>query len=344
MKKFLKKIQEWLFSKIRDERFFYENYRNSFSAGWFIYGHLLKPGRTLRRLKKNKSKRFNLLNVLVRKTNPKIGTNVRFDHNSPDDSFCKIDLALRTHGAVVIEDYFDAQTIDKFSELYKNAISKIKSQESRFGEPLTLSKELLDIWLDPNIYQLISRYFGTKAYCRSYPMLQYVDNNSTQKFSASKKGIAYPWHIDHCTIMAQMIYLSEIRPEGTCMEIVSGSHNFPNIASGLYSSEYIENCGLEVKKLTGSIGSIQIHDPNLVHRAYPVSGSDRFWLFSDFSWGENILLNLPNLVGMLSNSEVVIDSLPPYQQDALSGIFPKTPLKGYQIENGYLTPQIIQEL
>jgi hypothetical protein len=175
-------------------------------------------------------------------------------------------------------------------------------------------------------------------------MLQYIDKNSTEEFGASKKGVAYPWHIDTCTIFAQMIYLSDVHSEGTCMEIVSGSHNYPNIANGVYSNEYIENCGLEVKKLVGPRGSIQIHDPNVVHRAYPVSGSDRLWLFSDFSWGENILLNLRSLVGMLSNSKIELDSLPPFQKEAVSGIFPNTPLKGYQMKKGYLTPQIIQEL
>jgi hypothetical protein len=137
-----------------------------------------------------------------------------------------------------------------------------------------------------------------------------------------------------------MIYLSDIRSDGTCMEIVSGSHNYPNVAIGTYSDEYIKSCCLEVKKLIGPIGPIQLHDPNVVHRACPVSGSDKLWLYSDFSWGENILLNLRSLVGMLSNSEIALEGITPIQKDALSGIFPNTPAKGYQIDSGYLTPQV----
>lgn len=342
MKNKLKKIRNWFFSKIRDKRFFYEQNLCSFSIGWLIYANLQRPSRMLRRLINLKSKRFNIFEILMKQTQPKIGTNVIFDHNSPNDSFSKIDLALKTHGAVVIEGYFDTSIIDKFSEFYKNEISKIKSQESNFGEPLVLSKELLDIWLDPSIYQIHSKYFGTKLYCRSYPVLQYIDKNSTEEFSVSKKGIAYPWHVDHCSLLIQMIYLSDIRSDGTCMEIVSGSHNYPNVPLGFYSDEYIKNCGLEVKKLVGPIGSIQLHDPNVVHRAYPVSGSERLWLYSEFSWGENILLNLRNILGMLSNSELELDKITPIQKEVLSGIFPNTPFKGYQLKNGYLTPQISQ--
>lgn len=354
----LKKIRDFLM-KARNKIYFYEDYRCSFSIFWLIYANLYKPSRTLRRLKNNASKRFNLF---AKRTDSKIDTNVKFDHTNPDSSFFRINMALRTHGAVVIEDYFNKTVIDNFSKFYENEIYEIKSKDSGFGGPLALSKELLDVWLNSDIYKFISNYYGTVPYCRSYPMLQYIDKNSTKKFDKTKKGIAYPWHIDHCSILVQAIYLSNIDADGTHMEIVSGSHNYPNVCLGLYSDEYIENSGLTIKKLYGPLGSIQIHDPNVVHRAYPVNDSDRLWLYSDFSWGENILLNLDSIVGMLSGSTIPLNGLNgfnqensldlnsnkegilPFQLNALSGIFPNLPPKGYQMKNGYLTPNVSKEI
>lgn len=342
MKNKIKSIRDLFFSAFRDKRFFYARNICSFSLGWLLYANLQRPSRLFRSFTHIQSTRFGILQILMKRTQPEIEINVIFDHNNPDNSFSKIDLALKTHGAVVIEGYFNTSIIEKFSQVYKNEISKIKSQESRFGDPLVLSKELLDLWLDPSIYQIHSRYFGTTPYCRSYPMLHYIDKNSTQEFRASKKGISSEWHVDHCTIVPQMIYLAEVRPSGTCMEIVSGSHNYPNVPLGFWSEEYIENCGLEIKKLTGPIGSIQLHNANVVHRAYPVNGSDRLTLNSSFCWGENILFDVRNVLKMLLNSDITLDTLTPMQKEAMLGIFPDTPFKGYQIKNGYLTPQVSQ--
>jgi hypothetical protein len=82
-------------------------------------------------------------------------------------------------------------------------------------------------------------------------MLQYIENSSQSRESKNKQGVAYDWHIDHVTIMAQMIYLSDIHSNGTCMEIVTGSHRLPNSVFGLYSDDYIQNSGFSIKKLFG---------------------------------------------------------------------------------------------
>jgi hypothetical protein len=272
------------------------------------------------------------------------GTNVAFDRNRPEESLLKADAILREHGAVVIENYFSSDVINQFTDFYQQHVEEMQSRESRFGDPLPLTKDLLNLWLDPALYGLMKKYFGTVPYCRSYPLLQYVDRNSTIEFKASKKGIAYPWHIDHCPILAQMVYLSDVKQEGTCMEIVSGSHRYPNVGLGLYSDEYIDSCGLPLLKLSGPKGSVQMHDPNVVHRARPVLGSDRLWLFSDFSWGENILFDIPAATGMLATAKEPLSALTVMQREAMSGIFPQTPFKGYCMKNGYLSPQIFREI
>lgn len=344
MREILKKIRDYLFFLVRDKKYFYENKVASFSFGWLLYANLIKPGRTHRRLINNKSKRFSLFYFIRKQARSELSTNVIFDRARPEESLLEADMALREHGAVVIENYFLPDVIERFEDTYQKYIEAMKSQESRFGDPLPLTKDLLNLWLDPALYGLMKKYYGTTPYCRSYPLLQYVDKNSTIEFKESKKGIAYPWHIDHCPIFAQMVYLSDVKQEGTCMEIVSGSHRYPNVGLGLYSDEYIDNCGLPLLKLSGPKGSVQMHDPNVVHRARPVQGTDRLWLFSDFSWGENILFDISTAAGMLANATEPLSTLTAVQREVMSGIFPQTPFKGYCMENGYLSPQIFREI
>ena len=344
MRKLLKKIRNFVLDGIRNKFFFYGSNVCSFSVGWLLYANVIKPSRTYRRLKNNKSNRLEILN-LVQKTKPStIGTNVKFDRTNPKESFEFAMKVLRTHGAVVIEEYFDAAIIDGFLEKYKSEISDIKSGESRFGYPLVLSSELLRIWLDQDVQKFIGQYFGTQQYCRSYPLLQYVDRSSAKECGPGKDSIAYPWHIDHCPILPQMVYLADVDPNGTCMEIVSASHHFPSVALGTFSDEYINSLNADIKRLSGPKGSIQLHDPNVVHRAAPKNNSDRLWLYSDFSWGENILMDINTIVKMLSRSEVQLTELTQEQRNALSGIFPRSAPKGYQMSNGYLKPQISQDI
>lgn len=344
MREILKNLRTKFLPLLRDKRYFYDNKMSSFSFGWLLYANLLKPSRTYRRLLNNKSKRFSLFHFIKKRAKSSLDTNIIFDKNNPDESFRKAEVILREHGAVVIENYFSSDAIVKFIDSHKEYIDGMKAAESRFGDPLPLSNELLNLWLDPALYEFMSKYFGAIPYCRSYPLLQYVDKNSTIEFKASKKGIAYPWHIDHCPIFAQMIYLSDISQDGTCMEIVSGSHHYPNVGISLYSDEYIEDCGMPLLRLSGPKGSIQMHDPNVVHRARPVQGSDRLWLFGDFSWGENVLFDISAATGMLAKTKVPLSDLTPMRRAALAGLFPNTPFKGYSMENGFLTRQVSQEI
>lgn len=344
MRELIKKIRNMMLDGLRNKAFFYDSNVCSFSIGWLVYANLIKPSRTLRRLKNNKSKRLEIFGLINKAKPPTIGTNIKFNRSNPKESFEFAMQAFKAHGAVVIEEYFDAAIIDGFIEKYKIDIGSIKSDESRFGSPLVLSSELLTIWLDKDLQKFLGQYFGAQQYCRSYPLLQYVDKNSAKQGGTGKQGIAYPWHIDHCSILPQMIYLADVDPNGTCMEIVSGSHHYPSVALGTFSNEYINSLKADIKQLAGPKGSIQLHDPNVVHRAAPKQGSDRLWLYSDFSWGENILMDINSIVSMLSGSEVQIAELSYEQRNALRGIFPEQPAKGYQVSNGYLMPQISQDI
>lgn len=342
MKKIIRAIYKKVLS-LRKSKFFYKDYKLSFSFGWLFFVNCFYPGRTIQRLKHNKSKRFKLFQINRLNNKNGIGTNIKSDHKNPKETIQLAEEALRMHGAVVIENFFSESDLIAFEKYYSNEIIETKSGESRFDKHLTLSKELLNLWLNHSLVDLHTSYLGQAPVARSYPLLQYVDKNSQlENRNSMNETIAYDWHIDHCSIINQMVYLSEVSKDGTCMEIASGSHKYPHAAIGMYSPEYINSCNLDVKQLSGPRGSVQIHDPNVVHRARPVLGSERTWFYSDFCWGENILFDYNKVVKMLSKSEINIEELDFSSRKILSGIFPLIPEKGFELSSGFLTPNRFQ--
>ena len=342
MKKLLKIIYYKILS-LRNSKFFYKEHKLSFSFGWLFFANIFYSGRTIQRLKNNKSKRFKLFQINRLKNKTSIDINIKMDRENPKETIRLAEAALRTHGAVVIENYFSESDIIAFEKYYSNEIIETKAGESRFDVYPTLSKELLNFWLNPLLIDLYTSYFGQVPLARSYPSFQYVDKNTQlEDISSMNETIAFDWHIDHCSILTQMVYLSQVFQSGTCMEIVSGSHKYPNVAVGLYSPEYINSGNFEIKQLCGPRGSVQIHDPNVVHRARPILGSERVWFYSDFCWGENILFNYRNVVKMLSKSNLNIEEFDSIRRKVLSGIFPLIPDKGFELNKGFLTPNKYQ--
>ena len=314
--------------------------RNPFSKRILILTNLIYPHRLIRRLKHNKSKRFNLKYFINDIPNHKSGVNIEFDRNNPDKSFKFAEQKLREHGAVVIENYFSENLLKSFKQYFLNEINQIKKNESVISRPLKLSYPLLDLWANKELIKFISNYFGENIFFRSYPRLQYVDNNSNVENSSSKKNIAYAWHIDHASVMNQFIYLSEISKNGTLMEIVSGSHLMPLNTSLKFSNSSVIEKNYQTKKLYGPEGSVQLHDPNVLHRALPVKGSDRLSFYSEYSWGENILFDINYVNDMFNKSHIHLEQLEDYQRNLMRGIFPKTPFSGYQIEGQFIKPQV----
>jgi hypothetical protein len=309
-----------------------------------ILANIISPSRLAARLKNNRSTRFRLSPINLRQRSSDL--KIKFDHMNRDRSFEIAIDSLKRNGAVVIEGYFSDSQLSEFLEVYREQLETLTSSESRFDpRPPRLTPQLISMWLDPGMLNFMSTYLGTSAYCRSVPAFQYVDNSSTYVNRASKSGVAYPWHIDHCSILPQMIYLADVEERGTAMEILAGTNALPIPAWVHIDGFTIEQDRFPVKRLYGPKGSIQLHDPSVIHRASPVEGSDRLWLYSDFSWGENILFDFERSSQMLSGRELSSFNISDNQRLALSGIFPKMPSKGYEIDSrGHITPQVRQSI
>ena len=163
-------------------------------------------------------------------------------------------------------------------------------------------------------------------------------------FRSSSENLASNWHIDHCAKTGLQQYLHDIEPDGSTMEILLGSHKLPNLPR-TFDENWVKYSGFKVCRLYGKKGSLQIHDPNVIHRASPKKGYTRTSLSTVFSWGENIKFSADRLQKSLKNSEIEVESLPPVFREALAGLYPRMPFKGYQItKEGYIRPQKRQSI
>lgn len=304
--------------------------------------NILKPSRTITRLRNNKSRRFKFYSILDRSSysspNSSFSPIIRFNPSDKEKSMNLALNSLKIHGAVVIDSLMTDQVISEFLDVYKSELSKITNQSNCRFKELKLTNELIAMWLNPWLYKLLSKYYGINPFCSNYPEIWHVDNtNSSEKLAAN-------WHIDHCSKTGLQQYLHDIEPNGSTMEILSGSHRLPNLPRS-FDDNWINNSGFDVLRLYGKKGSVQIHDPNVIHRASPRLGSSRTSLSTVFSWGENIKFSANRLSNSLKKSEIEIENLQPYQRQALIGLYPKMPFKGYEItKDGFICPQKRQSL
>lgn len=302
----------------------------------FVF-NIFRPSRFITRLKNNRTGRFKIYSLLDKSSyyspSSLISPIIKYDHFDNENT---MDLALKSlkiNGAVVIDSFHNEEIIDEFSNAYEKEFSEIKNLKNiRFNE-LKLTNELFKIWLNPWIYKLLSRYYGMKPYCSNYPEIWHVDtSNSLEK-------LASDWHIDHCSKTGLQHYLHDIKPDCSTTEILLGSHKLPNLPR-TFDDYWIRNSGFEIFRLHGKKGSVQIHDPNVIHRAGRKIGSSRTSIGTVFSWGENIKFSAKRLANTVRDSDIDIESLPFSQREALIGLYPKMPFKGYEItKNGFISPQ-----
>lgn len=305
--------------------------------------NILKPSRTISRLRNNKSGRFKLYSVVEKSSYSSsyksFSPIIKFNDSEPRKTMDLALTSLKVNGAVVIDSINSDKVIEDFNNAYNKKLLEVKNKSNCRYIDVEIKNELLKMWLNPWIYELLSKYYGMNPYCSNYPEIWHVDNtNSPENLAASN------WHIDHCAKTGLQHYLHDIEPSGSTMEILLGSHKLPNIPRR-FDDKWVKHSGFKVFRLYGKKGSVQIHDPNIIHRASPKKGYTRTSLSTVFSWGENIKFSANRLQNSLKNSEIDVESLPSVFREALIGLYPRMPFKGYQItKEGYISPQKRQSL
>ena len=308
---------------------YYEGHYNSLNPFYLIIFNIIWPGRLITRIK------YRRVRIGLKKNNL---SNRLYSDKEKNNLYCTALESLSNNGAVVLENYFSEEKLSMFEHKYNNYFNYEKLSETNLSswlsELLPISKIYMDLWTDDLLLNIIKGYIGRMPYARNYPRIQYVNPQDKDGEIVNDEAFASSWHIDHATLIQFAIYLTDVYEDGSCMQFVSGSHKYPNVAHTLYSNEYIEYHKLKKKKCFGQRGSVQIHCGNLIHRFKAKGNSPRAWLKFEFCSGNNILFDLQSAFKTMSG-EFNIDNLTEKQR---SVIYPLSPYKGYELVGDYITP------
>ena len=322
----------------RNSRIFYGKFLGSFDLKHLILENIIKPGRSLTRLK---HKRLFPMKFKINQYCTSIS--VSTSNRTKDSIIAEATEILNNNGAVVLDSYINKETIEKFKNIYKfdefkdNAEIANKTQST---ETLKWTKELFSLWFDELTLSIIEKYIGKTPYARGYPVMQF--HKPLKKYSSKELNdnpdlshLADRWHYDHQCIIQAAIYLDECYENGTRMQIIPGSNRLPNVGKDHYSDEYLADRKIPIINCFGGKGSIQIHCGNTVHKNYPVPNNNRSWIKFEFSSGNNILLDSTK-IGESYDANFNTSHINEAQREMLRGLFPIPIYKGYVIDNNNL--------
>ncbi|CAN1499290.1 Phytanoyl-CoA dioxygenase [Burkholderiaceae bacterium] len=338
----LRKLHKFYFKKISYvSRFQYGRFIQSLNWGWIIAANLASPGRSYTRIKYS---RYNLPWRSVAR--PK--SHLDFTISANDSVCCKKAVGLlRSYGVVIVSDVFNAEKITTLRKEYelekfvKN--SEVPSNSYYISEPLPLKDICVDFWLNSLIMKIMTNYTNGNLYARNYPYLFYTNPKNGISSKASHDGqeygsIAFQWHLDHSTIIQPAVFLEDQEDDqGTCMQVLPGTHMLLSPAFGLLSDESAINSKYKPISCLGKAGSVLIHCGNIYHRCRPMPNKPRLEIKFEFTSGPNILFDLKSISKSLS-SGYDLDSLSDEKRRVLGGIYPISRFKGYDYDGYNLTP------
>ena len=196
----------------RNSRIFYGKFLGSFDLKHLILENIIKPGRSLTRLK---HKRLFPMKFKINQYCTSIS--VSTSNRTKDSIIAEATEILNNNGAVVLDSYINKETIEKFKNIYKfdefkdNAEIANKTQST---ETLKWTKELFSLWFDELTLSIIEKYIGKTPYARGYPVMQF--HKPLKKYSSKELNdnpdlshLADRWHYDHQCIIQAAIYLDE---------------------------------------------------------------------------------------------------------------------------------------
>jgi len=335
IKDFIKKI--FFVILYRDKKIFYANHYNSLNFGHLIFWNLIRPGRSLTRIKYNR--------FLFPKKIKKDDSNIYIDTKSLSKNEI-IEIAakkLKKYGTVILNQYFNEETLSKFENEYKNYFNMFSYQPNSNEDTGTipLSKTLADLWLDETIIDIIEKYIKRLPVARNYPSIKSHTPGYTETEDhhiSSKAPFANQWHIDHATLIQSAIYLTNVDEKSSHMQVILGSHTYPNVGNaGNLSSEYVIKNNLTIGKCVGKRGSVQFHCGNAFHRFNAVKNSTRSWLKFEFCSGNNVLLD-PKQIGRMLKNDFNLSSLDDRSRTIISSLFPLPLKKGYEVKKKVFKP------
>ena len=89
--------------------------------------------------------------------------------------FDKVAQSLLTHGAVVLQNFYNKREIEDFIKKRAEFISyPDKNTNSAYGNALSINEELCKYWNDKRLINIYQKVLNQKIYARSYPKFQFA--------------------------------------------------------------------------------------------------------------------------------------------------------------------------
>ena len=329
----------WLVEKIQpDGLSYYGNFKGTTSALLLFIKNILRPLRVFNRYRHRQSL---------------FGKNRR-DYNSilqtiDDEQFFlnKIDFEVKLKefkysGICSLECYFPKEMCDKILGSIDEDFNSYPQADEYFTlkNGIQLTPELLEIWVNPTLIKLMSRYLKHSVFARNYPNFHQINppftNPATKDMESAKDyGLNVGWHFDTVNLLLIIVLLKDIDKDDSVMQVLSGSHLNHHVhltqADFNISDEHIASSSYDVKNLDGKAGSIYLVDTNAYHRLYAAKDSVRKAIHFEFTPGQNILMNVKNIAKALRENPDILDELQKSQRNLLLGLFPKAHNYGYTL-------------
>ena len=248
---------------------------------------------------------------------------------------------LNSNGYLIIQDYFSLEQINSILNDNSDIINELKSGDKEIStyrrfRGVPLNQNLVNIWLDDHLINLMEGYMNSKIYSRMYPTLNFTqcteESSSKKIYENPKKApkTASYWHVDYTTTMSITVFLSDIGPSDTRMQIVPKTNLNLNTFYKI-SDETVEKKKIKIVDCIGKKGSVMIHCGNVVHRMKGVKGSNRLGIHYMFSPGTNIALDVDFISSSLSKN-YDLENLSHNKREIVKGLFPKKVRQGYNIK------------
>lgn len=246
----------------------------------FIYNNFVKVRRNNNYIK---IKKINFIKFLSNNKNYINNIRTTFSHNNYEKSIDECSDILGTNGAIIIENAFLNETINKFKSdtdhLIKEKSQKIDGKFVEYNEDIIPLKN--DPFLLSNIIlNTIEKSIKFKSHKASSKKIFVREATRLMWFNPTRENIktywAAGWHVDTPTQFAAHVILNDINSDDTRMQLMPKSHDFPFIPSKHYLFDENDNFKKNIKSCTGKAGTLYIHKGTTLHRNFPVIDSSRY--------------------------------------------------------------------
>lgn len=202
---------------------------------------------------------------------------------------------LRRKGYFIHEKAFDTISLGNLYSQYSRYIESGPTSQQGLGvtlnngvlwidHPLTISREMVNLAINPNIISSITRYLQCDinlSYSLAYRTLSKEGASGRLQDLTREPGVFKGWHSDAnlsdpkrgYRFVVAMIYLTDVNPGDGGLWLVEGSHLYGGVKREWTHTELDV---AKVREINAPAGSIILFDMEMIHRAgTPGNGRSR---------------------------------------------------------------------